>query len=313
MTDNALTLDTCTYWFDGVLQQENACVLNVAQRAYELGRGVDIKCQFTFRAEVVPARLFLACETPEIFTMTLNGKPVDKTDCGYFRDHSFRMLNIADLVVKGENVIELQVYLKETDVTYENLKKSRIFESEKNKLTYDMEIESMYLVGDFAVKCESAFEPIPNNAYFCDGGFTLVKPEAEVTLKNLEQNGYTFFSGELTVEKTLTLSEGDTARELVFEKSGLNAIRVNVNGTDVDTIMWAPYSVDLTPYLGAGDNQIKLTLVNNLRNLLGPHHHVGGELLAVAPPHFYKEPCIWNGYAGGYFTEKYSFVNTSLE
>ena len=122
-----------------------------------------------------------------------------------------------------------------------------------------------------------------------------------------------FFSGELCVEKTLTLAAGDTARELVFEKSGLNAIRVNVNGTDVATVMWAPYSVDLTPYLHEGDNRIKLTLVNNLRNLLGPHHHVGGELLAVAPPHFYKEPCIWNGYAGGYFTEKYSFVNTSLE
>ena len=74
MTDNALTLDTCTYWFDGVLQQENACVLNVAERAYELGRGVDIKCHFTFQAEVIPERIYLACETPEIFSIKLNGK-----------------------------------------------------------------------------------------------------------------------------------------------------------------------------------------------------------------------------------------------
>lgn len=72
------------------------------------------------------------------------------------------------------------------------------------------------------------------------------------------------------------------------------------------------YEVDLTPYLHAGANTLELTLVNNLRNLLGPHHHVGGELYAVAPPAFYNEPCIWNGYSGGYYTDRYCFVNTSL-
>ena len=141
----------------------------------------------------------------------------------------------------------------------------------------------------------------------------MTAPASEITLKNIERQGFLFFAGELAVEKTFTLAEGDTARELVFEKSGLNAIRVNVNGADAGTVLWAPYSVDLTPYLKAGENTVKLTLVNNLRNLLGPHHHVDGELLAVAPPHFYKDPCVWNDYHGGYFTEKYSFVHTSLE
>jgi len=32
----------------------------------------------------------------------------------------------------------------------------------------------------------------------------------------------------------------------------------------------------------------------------------------VAPAHFYQEPCIWNGYAGGYSTDKYCFVDTGL-
>ena len=313
-TENALTLDTCDYWFDGKLEEENGYILNVGSRALELKRPVDIRCAFKVNAEYIPETLYLACETPEIFEITVNGKAVDtKTDCGFFCDHSFRKLDISGLMQVGENVIETRVLFTQSDVVYENMEKGKIFESEKNKLTYDMEIEAMYLVGDFGVKGNGTYEEIPNKASFFDGSFTITAPATEVTLKNIERQGFLFFSGELTVEKTFTLAEGDTSRELVFEKSGLNAIRVNVNGTDVDTVMWAPYSVDLSAYLKAGENTVKLTLVNNLRNLLGPHHHVGGELLAVAPPHFYKEPCIWNGYAGGYFTEKYSFVNTSLE
>lgn len=313
-TDNALTLDTCTYWFDGKLEEENGYILNVGSRALELKRPVDIRCRFKVNAEYVPETLYLACETPEIFDMTVNGKAVDtKADKGFFCDHSFKKLDISGMMHEGENIIETHVLFTQSDEVYENIEKGKQFESEKNKLTYDMEIEAMYLVGDFGVKGVGTFEEIPNKASFFDGSFVITKPAHEVTLKNIERQGYLFFSGELCVEKTLTLTAGDTARLLSFEKSGLNAIRVNVNGTDVTTVMWAPYAVDLTPYLHEGENVVKLTLVNNLRNLLGPHHHVGGELLAVAPPHFYKEPCIWNGYAGGYFTEKYSFVNTGLE
>jgi hypothetical protein len=220
------------------------------------------------------------------------------------------MLDIQKYAKVGENVIELISLIAQSEEVYENIEKSKKFESEKNKLTYDMEIEAIYLVGDFAVKTEGTFEPIPNNAYFFDGKFTVVEPKAEIELKNLEQNGYTFFSGELTVSKKFTLDSTDY--KLSFAKNGFNALRIKVNGQYVCTAMWAPYDIDLSEYLTVGENTVELTIVNNLRNLLGPHHHVGGELLGVGPAHFYKERCIWNGFNTGYFTEKYSFVNTGL-
>ena len=311
-TENALTLDKCSYWFDGVLQEENGYILNVGSRALDRKEPVDIRCAFTVLADYVPEKLFLACETPEIFDITVNGKPVDRTDCGFFRDHSFRKLDISGLMKPGENVIETHVLFRQSDEVYENIEKSRIFESEKNKLTYDMEIEAMYLVGDFGIDGIGSFEDIPHDASFFDGTFRLVAPRREITLEHIERQGYLFFAGELTVRRELTLKEGDTARRLVFRKQGINAIRVRVNGQEVTRVLWAPYEVDLTPYLHAGANTLELTLVNNLRNLLGPHHHVGGELYAVAPPAFYNEPCIWNGYSGGYYTDRYCFVNTSL-
>jgi hypothetical protein len=204
------------------------------------------------------------------------------------------------------------VLFRQSDEVYANIEKSKVFESEKNKLTYDMEIEAMYLVGDFGVRGDGCFEDIPHKASFFDGQFVLEAPKEQISLSHIERQGFLFFSGELTVKRQFTLADGDTARVLSFRKEGVNAVRVKVNGEEITRILWAPFSVDLTPYLHVGVNTLELTLVNNLRNLLGPHHHVGGELYSVAPPHFYKEPCIWNGYQGGYFTDKYCFVNTSL-
>ena len=312
-TENALTLDTCTYWFDGKLEEENGYILNVASRAVELGRPVDIRQQFRVKAEYVPQTLYLACETPGIFTITVNGKHVDTTrDCGFFRDRSFRKLDVSGLFHEGENIIETNVRFTQSDEVYENIKKSRLFESEKNKLTYDMEIEAMYLVGDFGVRGEGCYEDIDNRASFFSGDFVLTAPTTSVTLDHIERQGYLFFAGELTVKRSLILAEGDTARTLSFDKAGLNAIRVTVNGRHIDTVLWPPYRVDLASYLCAGENDIELTLVNNLRNLLGPHHHPAGELLGVGPDSFYKDPCVWNGYTEAPFTERYCFVETSL-
>ena len=313
-TENALTLDKCTYWFDGELQAENSYVLNVAMRAVELKRPVDIRQQFTVTADYLPEKLYLVCETPEIFEITVNGKAVDTTtDCGFFRDYAFRKLDISGMLQVGENIIETKCHFTQSDEVYENLAKSKVFESEKNKLTFDIEIEPMYLVGDFGVRAEGTFEAIERKASFFDGRFVLTAPSKTVTLTNIERQGFLFFAGELCVEKKITLAKGDTARVLNFIKEGVNAVRVAVNGKHVTTVMWGPYSVDLTPYLAEGENTVSLTLVGNLRNLMGPHHHGEGELYAVGPFSFFEEPCIWNDYHPNYpYTGKYCFVDTNL-
>ena len=42
-----------------------------------------------------------------------------------------------------------------------------------------------------------------------------------------------------------------------------------------------------------GENRLRLTLTNNLRNLLGPHH-LGEEPEYTKPGSFQKEPSFWN-------------------
>ena len=309
-TYNSITLDKCSYWFDGELQEENGYVLNIIPRATDLERPIDFRSEFKINVEYLPEKLYLACETPEIFTIKVNGEEIDKSDCGFFRDHSFRMLDIHNNVKIGKNIIELSTRLEMSAETYENIKKSRIFESEKNKLTYDMEVEAMYLVGDFGVRCDGEFETIERDASFFDGSFAVVAPAGEITLNHIEKQGYPFFSGELTVSRTFDLDSTDY--KLEFIRKGVNAVRVKVNGKEIKTILWAPYALDLSDYLVVGENTVEMTLVNNLRNLLGPHHNVGGELYSVSPASFYNEPCLWNYFSKGTYTDKYSFVDTSI-
>ena len=80
----------------------------------------------------------------------------------------------------------------------------------------------------------------------------------------------------------------------------------------MDTYLWAPYEADLSGLLKDGANVVEFTLLNNLRNLLGPHHHPDGELYAVGPNSFFDEPCIWNSYTQSPFHKAYSFVETSI-
>ena len=70
--ENALTLDRCDYYFDGELQDKNAYVLNILHRANNLKRAVKIHQDYHVNAEFVPDKLYLVCETPEIFRIFIN-------------------------------------------------------------------------------------------------------------------------------------------------------------------------------------------------------------------------------------------------
>ena len=297
-TENSLTLDYCDYYFDGELKQENCYILNVMNRALDLERPVNIKCEYTFHASYIPSSMYLCCEQPEIYDIFVNGEAVDKTDCGYFRDKSFRKLDMAKHVKLGENKITMVVDFKQSDVVYENLRKSKIFESEKNKLTFDMEIEQIYLVGDFAVDMEGEIEELaaqPEKGYgksFRFGGrYVIAEPKKQISLENVERQGFANFAGSITVEKKFDAI--DNNMKLDFVKEGFNVIKAKVNGKEVENFMWEPFIADLSDVVNVGANTIELTLVNNLRNMQGPFHLAGGESSWTGPGSFFQEPCVW--------------------
>ncbi len=287
-TLNALTLDRCDYYFNGVSEEENGYVLNIAERANAKGEMIQIHQDYKINIDVIPKVLYLVTECPENFEIKINGIKIDKTVVGIFRDQSFKKIDIAQYVKKGVNVISFDCDFVQSAKFYENLKNSFIFESEKNKLSYDMEIEPIYLVGDFGVKTDGSWEELPNNAYRYIGGFEISQLPESITLKNIEQQGFPFFCGELELEKEIEITDENIKLDLNFK--GVNAIKLQIG--DIERTVITDNKLVLEG-LNKGSYKLKLTLINNLRNLLGPHHLTAGEILSVGPNSFFKEACVW--------------------
>ncbi len=308
-TLNAVTLDRCTYSFDGILQEENGYVLNITERANALEKAVDIHQEYRITIEDKPEVLFLVCETPEKFDIRINGASIDATVCGYYRDKSFKKIDIAKYVSLGENTITFDCRFEQSAKVYENIRKGKIFESEKNKLVYDFEIEAIYLLGSFGVKTDGKWEELERRAVRYNGEFSLVKQAERVTLASLEKQGFPFFCGELTVEGEIEINGENPV--LVLDMQGCNAVRVECG--DVSSTLLTGNCVSLGNL--SGKQKIKLTLVNNLRNLLGPHHLEEGESLSVGPGSFFKEECVWKrkgGWLDRPWNEDYCFVKFGL-
>ncbi|MBQ3088757.1 MAG: hypothetical protein IJC36_03885 [Clostridia bacterium] len=313
--DNSLTLDYCDLYANGEAKGKNIPVSDVQEILAAYGEKVNAEVVFKFEVDSADFKnCKLLIETPEIFTIFVNGEKVDKTDLGFLHDPAFRLIDIRRFVKEGSNEIKLCCDFVQSEAVYQNMRNSLIFESEKNKLTYDMEIEAVYIVGDFAVKSKTPFEKIERGALRTDGGFYITSAPKTITDGNIAEQGYPFFAGSMTFKKTISLSaEQAKNREIRFGGLCSTVTDVKVNGKSAGKVMWQPYTVDLSGLLAEGDNEIEITVTGNLRNLLGPFHLAEGESYWVAPPQFIHNSPIWVGGENKDWVDSYCFVKFGLD
>lgn len=311
--DNALTLDTCDYYFDGVLQGENEPVSNIQERACALRRPVHIDLLFKVRVkELPPSPVALVMERPDRFTVTVNGRPAGKLLPGYYFDTSFKRVDISGLLKEGENVIALGIDFAQRPQVYDAIEKALQFESEKNKLSYDDEIEAVYLTGRFGVGFDAPYRPGPRRALLCEGGFFITAMPETVRSGDITSQGFPFFAGHMRLKRTFRLSAGETnGRVLSFSQRCTAVTSVTVNGISAGKVYWKPYEVPLDGLLREGENTVEVELCGTLRNLLGPHH-LGEECYEVAPGCFFETSPLWAGGRNSKWSDDYCFVQFGL-
>jgi hypothetical protein len=166
----------------------------------------------------------------------------------------------------------------------------------KNCLSYDMEIEPIYIVGDFGLEFDGAPVILGDGVYRLDKQPMIGASPKTVDAASLDFGGFAEFAGELTLSRELDL--GSTDYHVMLCGKSTNAIRLRVNGKDVATKLYAPYRVELADYLVKGKNKLEITVVNNLRNMMGPHHLARDEHRWVYPGLFYKESNVFEHPAG---------------
>ena len=312
--DNALTLDYCNVYFDGKLAYQNLPISDVQEKALAFGRKVNTKVVFKFDVRDLSfTKCNLVVETPEIFDITVNRQTIDKNIDGFYFDTSLKVIDIFEYITEGKNEIALTCDFVQSEQVYENAKNSLIFESEKNKLSYDMEIEAIYLKGDFAVKTDCEFENLERNAVRTNGEFYLTKAPNTLSSGNVVTQGFPFFAGSMTFKQTVTLTANECQnRSIKFDKLGSTVIKVMVNGNKTQKIMWQPYEVDVSDLLVEGENEIEITITSSLRNLLGPFHLSDGENHWVAPKCFLHESPIWCKGVNPSWVDSYCFVEFGM-
>jgi hypothetical protein len=310
---NSLTLDTCTILFDGEVVGENEHISVVQWRALQLERPVDIELRFTVKTVAgytPPADAALVMETPDQFTVTVNGKELAKTDLGHYRDMSFRKIDLEGSLRDGTNEIVLKTRFTQSPEIYAHLRRARVFEAEKNKLTYDSEIEAIYLIGSFGVATPGEYEALPREAMRYAGEFLLAPVPEQVTIGDLTPQGLPFFNGVLRLTKAVSIDK-TTGRSFQFSKKMAHIVDLAVNGQALGEWFWRPFSCPIPDgVLQAGENELTLTLTGGLRNLMGPHHLEEGESYAVGPATFFKEPNIWGS---GRWNDAYCFMPFGLQ
>lgn len=295
-TYNSITLDRCAYYFDGELINENGFVLDILPRLNELRRPVELRQRYTFKAEYLPKTLFLCIETPEVFKITLNGKSVKNEVVGDFRDKSFKLIDIADAARLGENELIIEGVICQSEKTFNHLSNSWSFESMKNSLSFDMEVEQIYIVGDFGAKITSDIDIFEPQSYRITEVPVIVEPPKTVIAEQLDFSGYPEFSGELVIEREFEIN--DVAKHVVLQGLGINSMHISVNGEEVGAKMFAPYEVDLSKHLKLGKNTLTLRIINNLRNMQGPFHLKVGDNVGIGPGSFYRESSVFKHPSG---------------
>ena len=138
--------------------------------------------------------------------------------------------------------------------------------------------------------CSGIFEWTPLVIFNPAGGriasiraiFRSVRPSPIVYAGDLAEQGFPFFSGQITLRNTFRLTQEEcVGRCLRFAKRGATVLAVRVNGKPAGKLFWQPYEIDLSRFLLEGENTIEITLTGSLRNLLGPHHLKHGESYSV--------------------------------
>ena len=177
---------------------------------------------------------------------------------------------------------------------------------------FDTEIENIYLRGSFAVNAKAEnFAKAEKNAYIYDtsAGFAIVAQKPCVDISNLVTDGYPFFAGEISFSTTLDYKPGDPT--VLSLRGRYSTAEVSVNGKYAGVLVLSE-KIELADHLVPGENKITVTLCNNYRNLLGPHHNVDPEPLAINPKTFSFEG-KWRDGKCADFDGRYSFVRFGID
>jgi hypothetical protein len=286
---NVLVLDTPAWRTDEGKYSDPMNVLDIQQELMLRGNQEVVFLRFEFDcgiAELKGRRFELVLEQPQAHEMWYNGMRAPLADIGPYWDTAFRRVDITPYVRQGANVIELKRPWM-IDERRRALLLGRASGWEGRAAAPDVELEAVYVIGDFAVTFPKGSRKAARGARWMLGRPRLVGESARLGAGDLVRAGYPFFVGRMRLEREVAI-RGEPSSDAVLELPPFSAVTaaVEVNGEEAGVVWKAPRKVPVGSLLTRGRNRLAVTLTTSLRNMLGPHHHPDGELFWVGPASF---------------------------
>lgn len=336
---NALLLDVARPTFGEQPHDKPLPVADVNHMLLVSGQDTVVELAFTFHARLDQQRsrrLQLAVEIAQDYEIHLNGLRVPLRKEGWWIDKSLHLLDISRLVSSGKNTLTLRrPWFIRPD------HRERLLGTQPGAITNwvypQVELEPVYLVGDFGVEFEGPLEGAPagmhdlwhgrarqlapwerqpagRSVWLC-GKSRIVPAPTGGSGHDLLRDGLPFYAGSIELEQTLVLA-GNPSEHAVMEmpRPDATVAQLVINGHELPPMWQEPFRQVVGPHLVKGKNQVAVRLTGSLRNLMGPHHCAGGDYYMVGPTSFNGSKRVHRGHLvdNGDYRPDYNLVPFGL-
>ncbi|MHB1953594.1 MAG: glycosyl hydrolase, partial [Sulfobacillus sp.] len=199
--------------------------------------GFTVSYRFRVAQGQLPARLLVSVERAHGYELTVNGAPVQWREDAGWMDRHIGTADILALTHEGENTLALT---------------ARAFDVLR-------EVEPIFLRGAFRLVAEG-------------NDWVLHRP-LELTVGSWRKHGYPFYGRAMRYKKTVHVPANHGMVVVRLRDWEGTVASVHVNGVRAGLIgVGTGDEVDITPYVGSGDQEVVVRVCGSLKNLLGPHH-----------------------------------------
>ena len=264
-SENEMPVDRVQYSTDGIEYSKPLYCGEVFSKLLKERYEGMLYLRYQFDVDMIPERIVLSTED-EGQASKLNGETIVFSERNV---DGMRRADVTSLIKKGTNLYETAYEWYQSERLYRILEED-VNSGLRNAMTYDTEISTIYLSGDFGVYSRSGYEDV-NVLHVSGRDFYIGRKPVAVTEPVKE--GMPFFRGDFTAHMSLELS----GPNVILEVPGrYQAARVLVNG-EVAGVLLNRKTLDISKYAKEGVNDVEIVYTIGNRNLLGPLHYAGGE------------------------------------
>lgn len=301
---NSFPLDYVQISYDGVSYMEKMSLPCATEYLLSKCENREVYLKYHFHIRELPNSLILETEKMNMQSITLNGQEVHLHDGGIM-DVRFMSGDVLPYAQEGDNELIIRIDYYQRDWVYDVLYRTEgVTETLINCLTYDTEISSVYLRGEFGVYSSKPLEKVEETVYVLDSDISIGKMRL-VAMEDMTTNGYPFFAGKATFTME---AEVDNPGELRLRLQGRYACaKLRWNDYEKDVVL--SELICIPRQYVQEHNQIVVTLFSGNRNLLGPHHWAKEFEPKAINPTYFTMGNSWKNGKSELYRDSYSLVS----